>query len=68
MLRGARVPPFVKHPTLDFGSGHDLTVGRQSPTSGSAPSVNPAWDGLSPLSLCPSPSHSLSRSKINNKL
>ena len=26
--RGAWVAPTVKHPTLDFGSGHDLRVAR----------------------------------------
>ena len=26
MDRGAWVAPSVKHPALDFGSGHDLTV------------------------------------------
>ena len=28
--------PSVKHPTLDFGSGHDVTVVGSSPASGSA--------------------------------
>ena len=47
----------VKHPVLDFGSGHDLTVLRLSPTSGSEPGVEPTWDSLS---FSPSP---LSRHK-----
>ena len=46
----------VKRPTLDFGSGHDLTVRGIEPTSGSVPIV---WGLLGilclPLSLCPSP-------------
>ena len=36
----------VKHPNLDFGSGHDLTV-RSSPASGS---VLSAWSLLGILS------------------
>ena len=31
-----------KHPTLDFGSGHDLRVVRSSPASGSKLGVDPA--------------------------
>ena len=31
----------VKHPTLDFSSGHDLRVVRANPTSGSRLSVEP---------------------------
>ena len=46
----------VEHPTLGFGSGHDLMASwdqapHQAPCAGSA---KPAWDSLS-LSLCPSP-------------
>ena len=49
----------VKRQTLDFGSGHDLTVVSSSPASGSV--LTPAGDSLSlPLSLRPSPTHSLS--------
>ena len=33
---------WVKHPTLDFGSGHDLGVVRLSPASGSVLGVEPA--------------------------
>ena len=32
----------IKHPTLDFGSGHDLRVMRSSPTLGSVFSVESA--------------------------
>ena len=53
----------VKHPTLDFSSGHDLTVVKSSPMSVSALSMEPVWDSLSPpLSAPPSCSLSL---KIN---
>ena len=49
---GARVAQLVKHPTLDFGSGHDLTVHEFEPhvkfCTGSA---EPAWDSLSPFFL-----------------
>ena len=48
----------VEHPTLDFGSGHDLTVHGFKPC---AVSAEPAWDSLPPslsdllsLSLPPS--------------
>ena len=52
---GAWVAQSVKCPTLDFGSGHDLTVMGSSPMSGSVLAV-PAWDFLSlALSFCPSP-------------
>ena len=47
----------VKYPTLNLGSGHDLTVVRQSPWLGSMLGVEPAWDSLTlrlSLSLCPS--------------
>ena len=33
--RGAWVAQSINHPTLDFGSGHDLTVVSSSPASGS---------------------------------
>ena len=51
----------------DFGSGHDLTVREFGPASGSvltAQSLEPVSDSVSP-SLCPSPAHALSLSKIN---
>ena len=43
----------VKRLTLDFGSGHDLTVLEIEPHIGvGADSAEPAWDSLSfPLSL-----------------
>ena len=54
----------VKHPTLDFGSGQDLTVHEfEFRTELCADSTEPAWDSLSPsLYLCPSSAFSL---KIN---
>ena len=33
----------VKHPTLDFGRGHDLTVMRSSPTLGSMLGMELLW-------------------------
>ena len=39
---GSWVSQLVKCPTLDFSSGHDLTVVRSSPTLGSALSMEPA--------------------------
>ena len=39
----------VKRPTLDFGSGHDLTVSEFEPRIRlCADNVEPAWDSLSP--------------------
>ena len=54
--RGVWVPQSVKHPTLDFSSGHDLLVREFKPhhIRLSAVSIEPASDPLSP-SLCPSP-------------
>ena len=53
----------VERLTLDLGSGHDHTVMRWSPMSGSVLGVRPAWDPFSasalPL-LAPSLSLSLS--------
>ena len=53
MDRGDWVAQLVKCPTLDFGSGHDLTVGEFDPHVWLfADSVELAWDCLSPsLSL-----------------
>ena len=50
---GAWVAQSVKHLTLDFGSGHDLTVHELEPHIGLwVDSVGAAWDYLSlPLSL-----------------
>ena len=52
-LQGAWEARLAKHPTLDFGSGHDLTVCEFEPHIGlSADGTESAWDSLS---LCPSP-------------
>ena len=59
----------VKRPTLDFGSGHDLTVDETEPRIRlHVDSAEPAWDSLSPphsplLSLCLLHALSLSLSK-----
>ena len=54
----------VKCLTLDFGSGHDLTVGETEPHVGlRTDRVEPVWDSLSPISLSPSSARTLS--KIN---
>ena len=67
--RGAWVAQFVKPPTLDFDSGHALTVHEFKPCTGlHADSMESAWDSLPPslllslslslsLSLCPAPAH-----------
>ena len=61
-LRGSWVGQSVKHPTLDFSSGHDLTVREFKPCIRLyAGGMEPAWDSLSP-SICLSPAHSLSLS------
>ena len=53
----------VKRPTLDFGSGHDLTVRGFEPHVGLSPdSAEPAWGSLFPsLSLSLSAPPLLSR-------
>ena len=57
----------VKHPTLDFGSGHDLTICGFGPlTRLCADSIESAWDYLSP-SLCAPPLLVLSLSLSQNK-
>ena len=65
------VPRWLSHLclTLDFGSGHDLTVQEIEPhVRLRAAMVESAWDSFS-LSLCPSPtSFSLSFSLKINKL
>ena len=59
----AWVAQWVEHPTLDFGSGHDLTVHGIEPQVGlHADNREPAWDSVSA-----SVSHSLSV-KINKYL
>ena len=52
-LQGAWVAQLVKHLTLDFGLGHDLTVrGFKSLTVLRTDGMEPAWDSLPlPLSL-----------------
>ena len=45
----------VKHPTLDFGSGHDFRVVRLSPMLGSVLGMEPALDSLSPGPCTPLP-------------
>ena len=46
----------VKHPTLGFSSGHDLTVHEFKPCTGlCADSMKPAWDSLSPSPPAPPP-------------
>ena len=62
--RGAWVAQLVKHQTLDFSSGHDLTVHEFKPHIGlCADTAGPAWDSLS-CSLYPSPStHTLSQNE-----
>ena len=64
--RGSCVGQSVKRQTLDFGSGHDLTVHEFEFRIGLyANNTEPAWDSLSPFTL-PLPSLcSLSLSKIN---
>ena len=46
----------VEHPTLDVGSGRDLTVAGIEPRGGlRANSKEPAWDSLSPSFSAPFP-------------
>ena len=59
---GAWVARSVKCLTLDFSSGHDLTILEFEPQVGLCTnSPQPAWDSVSP-SLCPSPAGTLSLS------
>ena len=53
ITKGTWVARSVKHPTLDLGSGYDLTVHEFEPHIWLyADSMEPAWDSLSlPLSL-----------------
>ena len=65
-MRGAWVAQSIKRPTLDFSSGHDLTIRELEPhIQLCADSTEPAWDSLlsAPplLALC----LSLSLSEIN---
>ena len=60
---GTWVAQLAERPTLDFGSGHDLTVPEIEPfVRLQADSTEPVWDSLSSLSLCPSPAHPLTLS------
>ena len=54
---GAWVAQLVKHPTLDLGPGHDLTVGEFEPRIRLCTISD--WHSVSP-SLCPSPACALS--------
>ena len=69
--RGAWMAQWVKRPTLDFGSHHDLTVREFEPRVRlCAVTAEPGWDSLSlSLSLCLSdpPLLSLSLSLSQNK-
>ena len=65
VFRDVWVAQPVKHPTLGFGSGHDLTVHEFEPHTGlCAESTEPAWDSLSPS---PSASPLLAVSPSQNK-
>ena len=58
LQRGTWVTQLVKHPTLCFGSGHDLPVCEFEPRIRlCADSTQPAWDSLSPSLLAPPPTH-----------
>ena len=48
------VAQLVKHPTVGFRSGHDLSFVRWSPALGSMLSKESAWDSFSPFLLCSS--------------
>ena len=63
-MGSTRVARLVKHLALGFSSGHDLTVMRSSPVSGS--SMESVWDSL-PLSLCLSLSLSNKQKKYLKK-
>ena len=45
-FRGTGVAQSVRHPTLDFGLGHDLRIVKSSPTAGSMPRTEPDLSGL----------------------
>ena len=56
MMRGAWVAQSTGRPTLDFGSGHDLTVSGIEPhVRFCADSGKPAWDSASPSLFLPLP-------------
>ena len=56
---GAWAARSVKRPTLDIGSGHDLTVCDIKPVSGSVPTARRLL-GILSLPLCPTHVHVLS--------
>ena len=62
----AWVAQLVKHPTLDFGLGHDLRDMRSSPTLGSGLSAEAAWVSPS-FTLAPPPVHAKEILKILKK-
>ena len=66
VLRG--VPGWFSQLSINFSSGHDLTISRFEPHIGlCADSTEPALDSLSPcLSLCPS--HACTLSNVNRVL
>ena len=50
------MPQSIKHPTLDFGSGHDLKVLEMEPLVRLCSDfAEPAWDSLSPSVSAPPP-------------
>ena len=55
IFRGTWVAQLIKHWSLDFGSGHDLTVCEVKLSIGlCTDSMEPTWDSLSPsFSLSP---------------
>ena len=58
----------VKHPTLDFGIGHDLVVCEMEPCIAlCADSKEPAWDSFCPF-LARACMHSLSLSSVHVSL
>ena len=60
MIQGAWMAQSVERQTLNFGSGHDLTVHGIEPSVGlQIDSAEPAWDSLSSLSAPPPLSPSL---------
>ena len=64
--RGIWVAQSVKRLTLDFNSGHDLTVCRFKPHIRlCTDSVEPAWDSLSPSLSAPHPRSVSLSLKIN---
>ena len=63
--KGSWVAQLVEWPTLDFSSGHDLTVcGIESCVRLYIDNAEPAWDPLSPSLTAPLPRlHSRSQNK-----